>query len=273
MLCRGTLLVAVCALVLCGCGDPEAKESRATGEACGWGQQCEGGICLGEELGGEPTGFVAGMCSELCTDMECPGEGICADLGDGLYCLPGCGGDAECREGYICHPLYNACFPDCRHELPCPPDYTCGAEGRCKFDLPDVLPVGAPCAENSECAGNMCIPQEDAGAATGWKDGMCTVPCGPPPGGEGAVPPCPPETGCVVRGDIATCLPICFGPPDGDMCREGYVCDPNLHACVPDCRNGFACAPQLFCSPMGFCVTPRGPGGPGGRGGPGGPDR
>jgi len=176
---------------------------------------------------------------------------------DGRYCLPECTPESvsTCRENYLCHSLLKVCYPDCRAGMGCAEGFLCGDNGECTFDWPVLNAIGDPCQTTSDCVTNWCLPATDDDGETGWTGGTCTVPCGPAP------PGCPPGTGCMIMEGEAYCLLHCVGPPTGDQCREGYVCDPDVHLCLPDCNDGFPCGEQLECKPNGVCMPPgrRGP--------------
>lgn len=254
-------LVVMLAMLAFGCGsvagDPEGD--RPTGDPCSWGAQCEGGVCINEEQAGLETGWAGGMCTSLCSQGQCgPGQN-CVDLTDAPYCLPACTAnlDSHCREGYVCHSLYQVCFPDCRMVDFCIEGYVCSGAGECVFDWPLLTPVGGPCQEHADCASGWCLFESGPDSQpTGWQGGTCSLPCGAG---------CPPGTSCAVLAGAGWCLQPCMGPPDSPACREDYICDPDYHVCLPDCRNdGWECGPNFKCNMMGVCVPPGGPGpGPG----------
>lgn len=232
-----------------GCGGTVESENRLTGAECEWGLQCEGELCLGAELAGEATGWAGGMCSKLCADGNCPESQHCTDLMDGRYCLPACTDIADCREGYVCHSQLKVCYPDCHGGFECGEGYVCGQSGECEFDWPVLAPIGSPCDQAADCMHGWCLAEKDEeGVDTGWSGGACTVPCGPPP------ELCPPGAGCMIMDEKGYCLPICVGPPHSPECREDYICDPDVHLCLPDCNLGFPCGPQLDCKPSGVCM-------------------
>ncbi len=236
-------LISILALVG-ACEDP-TRGSRATGAPCAWGQQCVGEVCLGATLGGEATGWTGGMCTERCSDGLCPAGQVCADLGDGLYCLPGCVGAADCRLGYVCDDVLRSCVPHC-DLAGCPTDLTCEEDGTCRYDWPELTPVGGPCGQDADCMDAWCLEGQDSDGPTGWNGGSCTVPCGP----AGL---CPPESGCMVIEGAGWCLSRCQGP-GGVACRDGYICDPFMHTCVPSCANeGWDCGESYECREDGVC--------------------
>jgi hypothetical protein len=249
----GWLMLGLALLGTWSC-DEAGRDARATGSSCAWGRQCAGRVCIGAHLGGRDTGWTGGMCTERCLDGNCPAGQVCADLGDGLYCLPGCAAAADCREAYVCNPVLGACLPDCTLGWDCGDDFLCGGDGLCVVDWPELAPVGGPCDQDADCSDGWCLEETGGGAPTGWSGGACTVPCGP--GGL-----CPAAAGCMVLEGEGWCLPRCQGP-GGPACRDGYVCDPFMHVCVPSCQNaGWDCGEIYPCREDGVCGLPAPPGG------------
>ena len=107
--------------------------------------------------------------------------------------------------------------------------------------------VGDPCVDKEECASGLCLQQEQFGQATGWTGGFCTLSCS-----DG----CPDGSSCLDLGNLNQCVPTCDG---GTGCREGYICEPGVRLCMPDCRLGWDCGDgELLCQLDGVC----GAGGP-----------
>ncbi len=233
---RWALLLAV--LALAACDDP-TRGDRATGAPCAWGLQCHGEVCLGATLGGELTGWTGGMCTERCSDGLCPADQVCADLGDGLYCLPGCGAAADCRTGYICDDAIHGCVPHC-DQAGCPAGLDCGGDGQCAVST--RTPLGGPCIADLDCATGICFAPLDGDTFTGWHGGTCAVAC------SGGL--CPEGGACVVLDGAAWCVAACDAEA---ACREGYVCQPELGACLPDCTLGWDCGEGYLCDADGTC--------------------
>ena len=235
-------------LALCvTCGEPAVETYRATGEACEWGIQCDGEVCITQMQGQDYSGWKDGMCTRLCSDGVCYDQEVCVDLSDGRYCLPDCvldsGKEVKCREGYVCHSLYGACYPDCHEFGNCPDGYECNLDGECEFQWPARVPLGQPCNLDSECDSGWCIAPTDDDGFTGWTKGVCTAPC---PDGS-----CVDDFQCVALDGKAFCLPAC-GPEA--PCREGYACNPQTKACLPNCQNpGWDCGDGFNCNPEGIC--------------------
>ncbi|MCC6806158.1 MAG: S8 family serine peptidase [Deltaproteobacteria bacterium] len=166
---------------------------------------------------------------------------------DGHVCQPSAGGEA-CGNGVDddCNGLVDALDP------PCAP--TCNTSGDCASDkicdvphhrcVPKVAPgssVGAACASSQQC-GAQAFCLSDA------PDGYCTLSCS-------ATAPCPVGAGCFPYGAVGAtvCLQRCRFNPD---CREGYACAPQNDtdsACLPACAEDSACGDGRACS-EGRCV-------------------
>jgi hypothetical protein len=174
------------------------------GFACAADSECEGGSCLTPE-----SGYLDGHC----THLGCAEDGICSP-------------DAHCA--FVdAERTQSACFAACE-DAPCRTGYSCETFGGLQFCLPDdeVEPQddGAPCTLRSECAGGLCLTEDD-----GFPGGHCTT------------------TGCTDRahcsGDATHCLEdaqprYCVGLCETrDDCREGYVCQTTQgddRVCVPN---------------------------------------
>ena len=100
---------------------------------------------------------------------------------------------------------------------------------------------GSACTEKSECSSGLCLLQEEYGAATGWTGGVCTASCAGSTCGNGV---------CVALESSSYCLGACQRASD---CRQGYVCDTVVGACLPDCQKGFWCGSKLTCQKDGTC--------------------
>jgi len=265
------------------CNDSAAEAALPAGSPCQWGAQCEGGYCIGETLGDDPTGWTDGMCTEVCDNGECGPDGICTDLSDGRYCLPVCGNAKDCRSGYVCHSELGVCFPDCAVAA-CLDGYVCGKDGECDYDWKGEAPPGAECGLDEDCAeglvcgaSDLCAPPGAINAPCGkesdcavgllcGKEGKCEmgeVPHGSDPVGA----PCTDSSTC--SGGLCLTDQTPGGPPvtwtDGMCsapcvpvgCPAGSGCIPNpaggicLPQCTPggmgrtsaDCRSGYACDP------------------------------
>lgn len=210
------------------CGLPESP-GAPVGAPCQADLDCAGSVCLAAD--GQP-----GACAAPCAAGECPAGQVCARLGDHLMCVAACA--STCAPGHVCAPDLGACLPDCRDGWDCGA-LTCDA-GTGVCGLPDATggAVGAACGGPAECESGACAAEAD-----GWKGGMCVAACV-----DGA---CPTGQSCVTLGGTPLCLPVCAGG-----CRDGYVCSPAAHACLPDCRLGWSCGDGLVCQDDGRCGLP-----------------
>jgi len=225
----------------------EAATLTVLGGPCAGDSECQTGYCVTAFSGGEFTGWHSGMCVQPCTDDGCPDGSEPVVLGQEPWCLPACLPDAPCREGYVCSPVAQACLPDCTLGWMCGEGYLCMADGTCQVDWAELNPLGGPCDADFDCASGWCAEETEVGVPTGWKGGMCTLPCGAG---------CPLGTGCMVFLGEGICMPVCPpGSPPSSGCRDGYICDPYVHMCLPDCRNeGWDCGDHFNCNGMGVCI-------------------
>lgn len=231
-----------------------ATSEAVLGAPCTDDQGCGTDWCIAAEDANGPTGWTDGMCTQPCPDAVCPDGFGCLLLDEKAWCLPACEG-VGCREGYVCQPDTNLCLPDCNQGWECGQGYVCAPDGICKYQWPQLAPIGAPCSEHANCVSGWCLfDQKPDGQPSGWVGGTCSLPCGAG---------CPPPTKCAVLATEGLCLQPCFGPPDSLDCRPEYVCDPDYKVCLPNCHNdGWECGPNFVCTMMGICKPP-GPG-PGG---------
>jgi hypothetical protein len=80
-----------------------------------------------------------------------------------------------------------------------------------------TVPVGAPCANDGECGGMLCV-QTVSGVV--FPGGYCSMACA---GG------CTATSACGDVGDSQLCLASCTAT----SCRAGYVCCPGHATCAP----------------------------------------
>jgi hypothetical protein len=101
-----------------------------------------------------------------------------------------------------------------------------------------MLPIGAGCSLNVDCASGLCTPAASTSSGLVWNGGYCTQACG-------AATACPTTATCITYADATSyCAATCASSSD---CRMGYVCSPGVAACLPDCRQGFSCGTALTC--------------------------
>jgi MYXO-CTERM domain-containing protein len=97
-------------------------EGAAIGSACELSVECMGElICLKPPANPQ---FTDGYCGDddCSQDSECGGDGVCAEVFDGRYCLQVCEGLPDCRRGYVCTPVrdnVSACVPRCSSDTDC----------------------------------------------------------------------------------------------------------------------------------------------------------
>jgi hypothetical protein len=222
------------------CRVPTAP-GAAVGAPCAGPGDCATGLCLTESDASGLTGWSEGTCTAPCPDGACD-DGACLRVDEYLLCVGACASGEPCREGYVCHARLGARVPDCRLGWSCGDALVCGEGGECEVARPDLLPLGAPCGLDIECATGLCLAETEAEGAVGWTGGMCAGLCG--------TASCGPDTGCVVLDGGVYCLPACLETSD---CREGYVCSLDTGVCLPDCRLGWDCGDSFACGAQGEC--------------------
>lgn len=228
------------------CGVPH-NPGAPLGAPCESGAGCDSGVCFAATgAGGQATGWEGGTCAAPCGNASCGAASSCVVLDSVSWCLPSCT-PGSCRAGYVCSSDLKACLPDCRLGWDCGDVFTCSDDGECRIELPTLLPLGAACDTQGQCATGACmLPPQGASV---WPYGVCTQPCGAG---------CPSGTACAPLGANPVCLPSC-----ADGCSAGYVCAPQGGACVPSCLQGWPCPPGVPCNQQGLCgAQGPGPGGP-----------
>jgi len=227
------------------------------GDPCAAAADCLGDYCIGDG-DGWPDGYCTQVdcdASEAAWETSCApygGDALCLDMDGYSLCFDRCDpAGQDCRAGYECIALgggYGVCTPApvCGNgyvengEECDPPD-----GGLCGDDCQGTgtAPVGDPCADASECAGDLCITD-----AQGWPDGTCSqyacdyseaaweTSCAPY-GGDGL---------CLNFGDDTDPYPLCLDrcDPAASDCRTGYECynlGDGYGICYPEpvCGNGF----------------------------------
>jgi hypothetical protein len=212
------------------------------GDPCTSATQCAGNFCIAE--------WPAGYCTLYDCDLDAPdtscaaagGDAMCFDIGEwgnpfGV-CLDRCDpAGTECRAGYHCLDLggnEGVCLPIpvCGNGTiepgeECEPPGTATCSATCQGL--GAAPIGAPCTNATECAGNFCI-----GA---WPDGYCS------------------QLGCDLDTATTSCTPyggdgLCVdvggaGAPIG-MCLD------RCNALNPDCRAEYDCVLVSFI--FGVCM-------------------
>lgn len=96
-------LLAVCSV---GCG-------TTVGDPCTTTRECGDGLCLNTDY--TPGGYCTTEC-QLGVDGSCPAGSRCVEDaldGDRPGCLLECGGDGDCRTGYVCRRVKDHPFTVC----------------------------------------------------------------------------------------------------------------------------------------------------------------
>ncbi len=245
-----------------------AMTPASVGQACESDDDCgDGVVCLIEDEQLQPGQIAGGMCTIRCEQDPdvCGSTALCLGVGqdtedvadDVGYCYELCifaGANVKCQDSLnrtctlidpetalgVCDPK---CFSDgeCADGLSCAPRYP----WTCVDDLPDdLLPDGATCTLNEECAGGGCLFMEETST-----DGIClsdcslqveTFACGRDIGDTTPVDSaCFPLLAVIDAGipaaenDLGQCLPTC-DPDEGcehpewtciDLMDEGYTAD------------------------------------------------
>lgn len=187
----------------------EAPGGDAIGHPCSTEADCDEGILCEPVLG-------RSICTVPCdglTPRSCPTGFYCerkatAECGTG-YCAPvrEAGGGAlgtPCETSSDCGSLHCAdgiCTTPCDLDAPiCPPGLVCHADmdegcGACA----KPRPLGAPCVDNGQCDGELCLDYR--------RGGICTAVCE-------SHDDCPAALRCLAEGGARFCLP----PPKDDGC-------------------------------------------------------
>lgn len=230
---------------------PDASPLDPVGAACSDGDSCEGALCLTASMG-FPDGYcTATGCALDAASTSClpfGGDGLCLQAGQGgvALCLDRCDPhQADCRAHYVCQTIAagtSVCLPEpvCGNgkvevgeECEPPETPTCNASCQGMGDLP----VGDPCSDAAQCAGNYCIGQ--------WPDGYCTQYDCDLADPESSCAPAGGDGYCWDIGESGTPFGVCLDrcqPGAGD-CRAGYLCVPvagGMGLCIPEpvCGNG-----------------------------------
>ena len=118
-------------------------------------QTCEGGFCLSPEFDRE------GLCSQLCTNSDCPIDTVCIDFDvvGARVCLSVCDDDDDCAEGLCSSTGAGArgCLLNCEI-FPCPTSTTCQPDGRCTDGVEPPPPPPPPPPDPAEPAAEVRGP-------------------------------------------------------------------------------------------------------------------
>ncbi len=94
-------LFALITMTMAACGGGPAPDgSRCSGATAAGGAQCTGAVCIGLA---DNVQHASGICATAC-GSGCPSGEVCVPgFPDGnSYCLRGCNGDGDCRDGFVC---------------------------------------------------------------------------------------------------------------------------------------------------------------------------
>lgn len=222
---------------------------QAVGAACERGGECDTQTCLPES-----DGFPGGYCSiPNCNDLRpCTVGSHCvySTKDETALCLAFCSGTSECRDGYVCQPLYqgdiSVCAPKCGEDRECPDQTHCDTDrGLCL--LRECNPNQSPdCGEGRVCypdslnittAGGLCLTKCDPSDANCRGQDVCQpLPNDPTHAGVCTPPRCKEASDC----------------PVGSVCSDG-VCKPPARC---DAKGACSDATTLCAGgPGGQCVT------------------
>ena len=191
-----------------GCAD--------VGSPCTHDADCSPGFCLTEDDFGLPHGYCTNYCDPTFPDT-CQSGSHCADDGQGgSICVVECQATSDCRPGYSC--FWGVCYPDCDQGQDCASG-TCNEWlGRCNVPVSGEGDIGAPCTQNSDCKGWVCVAENPNTGVP--NNGYCSALCSRSKGS------CPGDAKCGPSGqgfDLGQCYDGCS---DIGECRtgEGYIC-------------------------------------------------
>jgi len=211
---------------------------RAIGASCQFNSDCASALCTVEQSSSSGKIWAEGYCTAACTAAApCANSATCITYADGSsFCAATCAADTDCRGGYVCSRTAKSCLPDCRQGFNCGTSLVCDASsGNC---VGSMLPIGAGCSLNIDCASGLCTPAASTSGGVVWNGGYCTQACG-------AATACPAAATCITYADgTSYCAAACTSSSE---CRTGYICSPGVAACLPDCRQGFSCGTALSC--------------------------
>ena len=231
---------ADCATVGFVCGEVPGLGATCLGESgapCLSSDHCvPDGVCIPEVDQDGPTGFTGGLCIEFncAEDRDCGQGSGCFGIDDQgtTACLTRCGGDADCRPGYMCVDGV-ACWPAQLDD--CVGERCNGADDDCDGQVDEGACGVTGCTDILACETGRCIVDRP----TGW----CEVECVDDAD-------CPAEARCIgFGGDRSFCLDAC-GPDS--PCPSGWACLPG-GACWLDCTYT-GCGEGQQCDEDGQCV-------------------
>jgi hypothetical protein len=238
--------------------DGQCRGLLPVGSPCAHGSECDIGTCLLET-----DSFPGGYCSiPSCNDIRsCPTGSDCVFSGPRGHsvCLAFCSGTTECRDGYVCQPLYGSdvsvCSPSCVGSDTCPDQTVCdSSSGLCVLRECDPTVSSSDCGDNRICypdpkhittKGGLCLSTCDPAASKCEAGDVCQpLPDDPAHHGICAPPVCKTSTDCSV-GSI--CKDTVCQPPA--RCDDAGACADDTTSCVggaggqcmPKCSDNDAC--------------------------------
>jgi hypothetical protein len=228
--------------------DGVCKGVQPVGGACDRGGECDSQTCIPES-----DGFPGGYCSvPSCNDRRPCAMGshcVYSSKREQSVCLAFCSGSSECREGYVCQPIYgtgiNVCSPSCSQVDTCPDQTYCDDEsGKCLLRECDPN-------KSSDCGdGRICYPDPRKLTTSG---GLCLSTCDPAASnchGQDVCQPLPADP--VHQGICAP--PVC---KETSECRAGSICLNSVCQPPARCDDKAACSDEATAcvgGPGGQCV-------------------
>jgi len=257
--------------------DGVCRGLQPVGGSCSRGNECETGTCLPND-----DGFPGGYCSiPSCNDLRpCPTGAYCqfSVAKEVSVCLAFCSGKSECRDDYVCQPIYGSalgvCSPKCQGaDNNCPDQTYCDEDsGKCILRECDPKAAESNCGENRVCypdprklttQGGLCLSTCNPGDSKCQAGDVCQpLPADPANTGICAPPVCKETSDCSVG---AICKDTVCQPPA--RCDDQGACADENTACVggaggqcmPKCptdkscsdiHSGLVCANSVAAAPV-----------------------
>ncbi len=176
-------------------------------------------VCAREEVGGAPHGRCIKRCID---DSDCRPGNECV-VSDGLLvgiCYHRCNQDDDCPLGSLCSLNSHHCRELCQSANDCLTGICNPYSGYCEAIPTRGQPMGATCAEDSDCRSDFC------------RSSSCTAYC------DTRMQACPDATVCADEGNgdnYGRCWPNCYNNDDcpKDWSCVSHVSIPGLRYCHP----------------------------------------
>lgn len=187
------------------------RGSRAIGQACATGEQCQSGWCSSTDFSCGvcvPEPAAGGFCSRgaECRAGEFCGNGTCQSLvADGEPCSD----DALCGSASSC--VASACAANARNA-----GETCGPEVNQPYC--DQIAEELACSDKNVCQSVTFADPGEPCPSFGWCRGLGSCSQGVCTSGPGLGDACEPDVGC--RWPAVCVAGRCVGVPDGDPCEQ-----------------------------------------------------